>query len=310
MAFLFKSKKNQDRNLQSRDGPPGGSPPIQGAAGRIAREEKNSRSTPTGSVNSFDEGTPSPDAEKHAARRGQDPSQQMQQLQQQQMSDLPFRNNAPPPQNVNASLYPWSQRRLTFTSSIPSPFPRYGAAVNSISSKEGDIYVMGGLINSSTVKGDLWMIEAGGNMSCYPLATTSEGPGPRVGHASLLVGNAFIVYGGDTKIDETDILDETLYLLNTSTRQWSRALPAGPRPSGRYGHSLNIVGSKIYIFGGQVEGYFMNDLAAFDLNQLQMPNNRWEILTENTETGGALQGKAPPARTNHSMITYNDKMYL
>lgn len=147
-------------------------------------------------------------------------------------------------------------------------------------------------------------------MSCYPLATTSEGPGPRVGHASLLVGNAFIVYGGDTKIDETDILDETLYLLNTSTRQWSRALPTGPRPSGRYGHSLNIIGSKIYIFGGQVEGYFMNDLAAFDLNQLQMPNNRWEVLTENSEPGGALQGKLPPARTNHSVITYNDKLYL
>lgn len=104
---------------------------------------------------------------------------------------------------------------MNFTSSIPSPFPRYGAAVNSVSSKEGDIYVMGGLINSSTVKGDLWIIEAGGSLSCYPLATTAEGPGPRVGHASLLVGNAFIVYGGDTKIDETDVLDETLYLLNT-----------------------------------------------------------------------------------------------
>lgn len=168
---------------------------------------------------------------------------------------------------------------------------------------------MGGLINSSTVKGDLWMIEAGGSLACYPLATTAEGPGPRVGHASLLVGNAFIVYGGDTKIDEADILDETLYLLNTSTRQWSRALPTGTRPSGRYGHSLNIVGSKIYIFGGQVEGYFMNDLAAFDLNQLQAPNNRWEILIENTENAPA-QGKIPPARTNHTMITYNDKMYL
>lgn len=74
---------------------------------------------------------------------------------------------------------------------------------------------MGGLINSSTVKGDLWLIEAGSNMACYPLATTAEGPGPRVGHSSLLVGNAFIVYGGDTKIEETDVLDETLYLLNT-----------------------------------------------------------------------------------------------
>lgn len=98
---------------------------------------------------------------------------------------------------------------------MPSPFPRYGAAVNSIASKDGDIYVMGGLINSTSVRGDLWMIEAGGNLSCYPLNTTAEGPGPRVGHASLLVGNAFIVFGGDTKIDEEDVLDETLYLLNT-----------------------------------------------------------------------------------------------
>lgn len=143
--------------------------------------------------------------------------------------------NAPQP-NVNTSLYPWSQRRLTFTSNVPSPFPRYGAAVNSISSKEGDIYIMGGLINSSTVKGDLWIIEAGGNLSCYPLATTAEAPGPRVGHASLLVGNAFIVYGGDTKIDETDILDETLYLLNTCMCPFSILLlyRASPFPVYRY----------------------------------------------------------------------------
>ena len=88
---------------------------------------------------------------------------------------------------------------------------------------------MGGLINGSTVKGDLWMVEAGiptgsgthsGQMTCYPVATTSEGPGPRVGHASLLVGNAFIVFGGDTKMDEGDQLDDTLYLLNTCRLAW------------------------------------------------------------------------------------------
>jgi len=116
----------------------------------------------------------------------------------------------------NSNLYPWSKRRLNFTTSQPNPFPRYGAAVNTTSSKEGDVYVMGGLVNGSTVKGDLWMIEAGvGNLACYPIGTKSEGPGPRVGHASLLVGNAFIVFGGDTKQEETDPLDDTLYLLNT-----------------------------------------------------------------------------------------------
>jgi hypothetical protein len=99
-------------------------------------------------------------------------------------------------------------------------------------------------------------------------------------------------------------------LTSAATRQWSRALPGGQRPSGRYGHSLNIVGSKIYIFGGQVEGFFMNDISAFDLNQLQMPNNRWEVLLDNADNGVAPTGKVPPARTNHSMITHNDKLYL
>ena len=79
--------------------------------------------------------------------------------------------------------------------------------------------MMGGLIDGSTVKGDLWMIESsGGGLNCLQVATVSEGPGPRVGHASLLVGNAFIVFGGDTKIDENDSLDDTLYLLNTCKR--------------------------------------------------------------------------------------------
>lgn len=75
---------------------------------------------------------------------------------------------------------------------------------------------MGGLINGSMVKGDLWTIEATPNaITCNPVPTMAEGPGPRVGHAALLVGNAFIVFGGDTKVDELDVLDDTLYLLNT-----------------------------------------------------------------------------------------------
>ncbi|KAN0110752.1 hypothetical protein V8E51_007139 [Hyaloscypha variabilis] len=315
MAFLFKSKKNADKAQATKDGSnavAGSQSSFNSSNGRM--NEKGAvqqSSTPSSSVNNSMNslqggGTATPSPEQVNGRRG--PSTE-------QTSDLPLRNGSAPAvqsmnTNPNASLYPWSQRRLTYTTSHPSPFPRYGAAVNSVASKEGDIYLMGGLINSSTVKGDLWMVEAGGNMACYPLATTAEGPGPRVGHASLLVGNAFIVYGGDTKMEDSDVLDETLYLLNTSTRQWSRAVPAGPRPSGRYGHSLNILGSKIYVFGGQVEGYFMNDLVAFDLNQLQNPTNRWEFLIQNSDAGGPPPGQIPPARTNHSIVTYNDKLYL
>ncbi|KAJ5239636.1 hypothetical protein N7468_004255 [Penicillium chermesinum] len=198
------------------------------------------------------------------------------------------------PQSPNSSLYPWSQRRVNFASPQSTPFPRYGAAINAVASKEGDIYMMGGLIDGSTVKGDLWMMESsGGGLSCFQIATVSEGPGPRVGHASLLVGNAFIVFGGDTKINENDALDDTF-----------------PRPSGRYGHTLNIVNSRLYVFGGQVEGFFFNDLVAFDLNQLQSPTNKWEKLIQNTHEGGPPEGQIPPARTNHSIVTFNEKLYL
>ena len=140
-----------------------------------------------------------------------------QQLQSRPSNSINTTNGASNGASTGESPYPWSQRRLTFTVSHTNPFPRYGAAVNATGSKDGAVYLMGGLINGSTVKGDLWMVEAGpnANMSCYPVATTSEGPGPRVGHASLLVGNAFIVFGGDTKMDEGDSLDDTLYLLNT-----------------------------------------------------------------------------------------------
>jgi len=68
-------------------------------------------------------------------------------------------------------------------------------------------------------------------MACYPLATTAEGPGPRVGHASLLVGNAFIVYGGDTKMEDSDVLDETLYLLNTCRLNCGRFVEYADRTS-------------------------------------------------------------------------------
>jgi hypothetical protein len=95
-----------------------------------------------------------------------------------------------------------------------------------------------------------------------------------------------------------------------ATKHWSRALPQGARPTGRYGHTLNILGSKIYIFGGQVEGFFFNDLVAFDLNSLQSSTSRWEVLLQNSKDQVSPQTRSPPARTNHSVVTWNDKLYL
>ncbi|KAF2109717.1 hypothetical protein BDV96DRAFT_502114 [Lophiotrema nucula] len=317
MSFLFGKKSKQQgggalppatRSISSSHGPNSQIPTVNGAVDpeksrgvpqpQPQSQPQTQTSTPGGSVNnSFSSLTQNPGVPEPKALRERSDSESQ---------------NARTVRNPQDSPYPWSARRLNFTSS-GTPFPRYGPAINSVASKDGVVYLMGGLVGGSTVKGDLWLTEMGnGSMACYPISTTGDGPGPRVGHASLLVGNAFIVFGGDTKLDDNDDLDDTLYLLNTSTKHWSRALPQGPRPTGRYGHTLNILGSKIYIFGGQVEGFFFNDLVAFDLNSLQSASSRWEVLLPNTKDGSlsSPQGRSPPARTNHSVVTWNDKLYL
>uniref|UniRef100_A0A060T8I2 ARAD1C37268p n=1 Tax=Blastobotrys adeninivorans TaxID=409370 RepID=A0A060T8I2_BLAAD len=191
--------------------------------------------------------------------------------------------------------YPWSQSTI----SNASPFPRYGHAANPVAARDGEIYVMGGL-KGSHVFGDLWVIESD-TLVGY-LMDTEDGPSPRVGHASLTLGNAYIVFGGDTKIEETDELDDNLYLLNTSTFKWTVTTPVGKRPSGRYGHSISTIGSKVYIFGGQLDDYFFDDLVAYDLTTLRNPDSKWEFIQPNSSS--------PPPRTNHTIISHQDKLYL
>jgi hypothetical protein len=37
-------------------------------------------------------------------------------------------------------------------------------------------------------------------------------------------------------------------------------------PEGRYYHAVMMVGSKLFVFGGEIYGEYLNDMLAFDLN--------------------------------------------
>ncbi|WVQ65880.1 uncharacterized protein L199_004058 [Kwoniella botswanensis] len=235
-----------------------------------------------------------PNASPVVSSSGSGPQQQPQQ--QQQPSAL-----------INNTSYPWMTRQLglytpqTSPPSAPqSPFPRYGLSVPAFPSHSGHMLIFGGLVHER-VRNDLWSMDI---RSCetLPVKTKGDAPIPRVGHASAMADRIMIVWGGDTKVNVDDPQDEGLYILDLRSQEWT-SVPVQKGPVGRYGHAVCLVEGKFYVFGGQADGAFMNDLWMYDIKQLSGNTHRWEQIQYTTP--------APPRRTGHILVAGNNgKLYL
>ncbi|KIP12569.1 hypothetical protein PHLGIDRAFT_97993 [Phlebiopsis gigantea 11061_1 CR5-6] len=247
------------------------------------------------------------------------PAQGSTQSLQQQQAQSPLPSGQSAQQQQSRTAYPWSQRRLILPAPVtlpkqgvqaptqpsPSPFPRYGHALPATATATGELFLFGGLVRD-VVRNDLYLFSTR-DLSATLLQTAGELPSPRVGHASALVGSVLIVWGGDTKTNggarTSDKQDDGLYLLNLVSREWTRVTVYGPSPVGRYGHAVSMVGSKFYMFGGQVDGEFLNDLWVFDLNSLRT-QAQWDLVEP-------AEGSPKPAqRTGHVCVSYGEKIIL
>lgn len=178
---------------------------------------------------------------------------------------------------------------------------------------------MGGL-RETNVYGDIWMVSYHKDFSAYfakPIENLERVPAPRVGHSCILIGNAFIVFGGDTaETNEAGDLDDNLYFFNINSLKWTIPSPKGPKPPGRYGHTISVVtfqnpanesgsdgwSSYLYVFGGQLDTQFFNDLWCFDLSNFRKPSTHWRKVDP--------RGMTPPPLANHCMCVYSDCLYV
>ncbi|CAI4063314.1 hypothetical protein N7582_002381 [Saccharomyces uvarum] len=210
-----------------------------------------------------------------------------------------------PMERQDAGKYVWNRIKLK-----NSPFPRYRHSASPIVTNDNRIFVTGGL-HDHLVYGDTWQITGNLDGTSFVSKTIQIGqntPPPRVGHASTICGNAYVVFGGDThKLNMNRLLDDDLYLFNINSYKWTIPQPVGTRPLGRYGHKISIIANnpmqtKLFLFGGQIDETYFNDLAMFDLSSFRRPNSHWVFLKP--------VSIVPPPLTNHTMVTFDNKLWV
>lgn len=214
--------------------------------------------------------------------------------------------------DIDNDSTPWTKFKLQ-----NSPFPRYRHSASTLSSEKNEIFLMGGLKEGS-VFGDTWRIipeidESSDEIVNYSaenvVVANHNNPPARVGHSSVLIGNAFIIYGGDTvDTDFNGFPDNNFYLFNINNNKYTIPSHILNKPNGRYGHAIGVVSlnnqsSRLYLFGGQLENDVFNDLYYFELNTFKSPKARWEVVEP-------LNKFRPPPLTNHSMSIYKNRIYI
>ncbi|KAF9097525.1 Negative regulator of mitotic exit [Mortierella sp. AD031] len=122
---------------------------------------------------------------------------------------------------------------------------------------------------------------------------------PKSGHTAVNIGQYIIYFGGWDPT--TGTCDDTLHVYHTIRKEWNRPPIQGQLPTPRHSHSGCNVGSTMYIFGGQVDNYYLGDIVAMDMKTITQ-NPRWEVIEAQTES--------PPARSGHSAAVYDFKIYI
>ncbi|CAG8553054.1 6268_t:CDS:10, partial [Acaulospora morrowiae] len=196
----------------------------------------------------------------------------------------------------NNQAFPWSQRKINSSTNI---FPRHGHSTSQYAINN-EIFIFGGIFRGQP-RNDLYVMETN-TLNAIAFMATGDIPPPRSLHTHVHIGNNMIVFGGLPATSE-ERLDENIYVLNTVSKNWTRyPISSNPKRGGRFGHTATVIGSKMYIFGGKVNGYCLNDLMAFDIKSLNSYGPRWEIIVP--------QNESPPERYGHIACACNDKIYI
>jgi len=130
---------------------------------------------------------------------------------------------------------------------------------------------------------------------------TGNGPSPRHGHAvAFSAARDFLLFGGVDCHDEACTFFNDMYVLSTTTLQWSPVSIAGNAPSPRASHSFTSLTSTTHVVFGGIGAEFTshNDLFTYD-----------EVSALWVEED--VRGLKPDPRFGHTSVLYDgDKLLI
>ncbi|KAL3748626.1 hypothetical protein ACJRO7_009802 [Eucalyptus globulus] len=185
----------------------------------------------------------------------------------------------------------WSQPTIK---GMP-PAPRDGHSCTNV----GDnLFVFGGTDGMNPL-GDLHILYTSSHTWISPI-TRGEVPEARQGHSAALVDIRLFIFGGYGKSPDNDdeVYYNDLFILNTETFAWKKAMTTGMPPSPRHTHSCSTWKNKMIVIGGE-DGHdnYLSDVHILDADTLM-----WKEL--NT-TGHML-----PPRAGYLTITFGKILFV
>ncbi|POG61098.1 hypothetical protein GLOIN_2v1706619 [Rhizophagus irregularis DAOM 181602=DAOM 197198] len=231
------------------------------------------------------------------------------------MSSSPSPSSSSTKSKQNNKTYPWSQKKL----SSFNPFPRYNLSSSQYTIND-KLYLFGGISHDKTTN-DVFTIEIN-TLNVLPVFSSGAIPKPRCLHTQVNVGANLFVFGG--KLDNSnEKLDNDIYILDTDAKDmkfvWSKPSMSGSLPDGRYGHTSTLIGTTVYIFGGQDYMNHLNDLISFDIKnfKLQKKKNKFKLSLgkghNNVLPSWSFiipNNSPPPPRSGHVSCVYENKIYI
>ena len=103
-------------------------------------------------------------------------------------------------------------------------------------------------------------------LSFGQVVTDGDQPSVRGGHSAAMAEEQIIIFGGScyTSGGRFAYFNDT-YTLDTEHHLWHKIACSGEAPTPRYGHSAELIGSRMFVFGGHGEVGALRDMYFLDL---------------------------------------------